>query len=93
MDLKNKDKKPKVPKKVYRWLKLYYTIVDYTWMDPESDVCKKGILKSGWLPVRVYNYNHPKMKRMLRALAKKQAEIRKSGEVDLNRLRDTVFNI
>lgn len=91
MDLKNK--KPKVPKKVYLWCKLYYTIIDYTWNDPESDVCKKGILKSGWMPVRKYNPNHPKIKKLLKELDQKQTEIRKSGKVDINRLREIVFDI
>lgn len=91
MDLK--DKKPKVPKKVYRWFKLYYTIVDYTWLDPESKACQHGILKPGWMPIRVYNPNHPKIKRDFRELEKRQQAIRESAKVNVNRFREIVFDI
>lgn len=90
----SKDKKPKTPKKVYKWGILYYTIIDYYWVDPDSKEAK--IFKTGWMPQRIYNYEHPKMKKELEAVKKAQEEIRKSGELtaeDWEALRKTRITI
>lgn len=88
----SKDKKPKTPKKVYKWGILYYTIIDYYWVDPNSKEAK--IFKTGWMPQRIYNYAHPKMQKDLQRLKAEQKRIRKSGELtaeDWEELRKIKF--
>lgn len=67
---KKRPPKPKVPRKVYSGGKLHYTIMDY-WYVPKGDI----FFKSGWRPVKKFNFNHPKVKKIINEVVARQEEI------------------
>ena len=82
---------PKVPKEVYENGVLLYTIVNYSWIDPQSKTAK--ILKPGWFPIKVFNYNHPRMRKKLDKLKKECEEIEARKNVDWDALSRFVITI
>jgi hypothetical protein len=84
-------KKPKVPKEVYKDGMLHHTITDYSWIAPDSDLAK--ILKPGWFPIRVYNYEHPENKKKLEDVLRQQDKILDRKRVDWEKLSRTYITI
>ena len=78
--------KPRTGKRVFSFFILYYTIVDYVWVDPSHKLCRLGILKPGWMPIKKYNYKHPIQKAFFKSFKKAQEDSRKNQQVDWNKL-------
>jgi hypothetical protein len=82
---------PPAPQYIYKDGILYYTIIDWHYIAPESKASK--ILNTGWLPLKVFNFEHPLMKKSLAEVHKQQAQCLANKNVDWERLSHFYFTI
>lgn len=80
--------KPHTPEEVYESGILHHTIVDYHWIAPGDP-----IFNPGWFPIKVLNYEHPKLKKELEEMKKKAELSLGNKEVNWKRLSGIYITI
>jgi len=63
---------------------LHYKIIGYKYISPDDKISE--ISKTGWIPIREYNFEHPYMKKKIAELQHRQEESLARKNVDWERL-------